>query len=262
MYYRARKKTEKRHERDGTTQRRLRESRWTASRARRLSRHYLDRAIKCRQRRVHRSHDSRINGSDVPWRNAFRTAANAIVPRSYRRIFDGAARARDAYRANSIYRCLYIGAVIQLEHPTDVSHTCVPRGRVVSDPLGDFPRSMIGCTANLDALIKRATYRNSICSRNAECRVSRRRSKSRAKLEKSPGLVDDGGSCYERCESQVTGAQSSATAPRRKKIAILRLLLRSKKRQKRRRESATSETRPAIKEQQVKQGQQRCKLQT
>lgn len=35
-----------------------RSPRWTASRARRLSRHYLDRAIKCRQRRVHGGMDS------------------------------------------------------------------------------------------------------------------------------------------------------------------------------------------------------------
>jgi len=64
--------------RDGTTQRPA-----TMSRARRASRHYLERAIKCRQRRVRGTDgparlDSRINDSDVPWRNAFRTAARLM----------------------------------------------------------------------------------------------------------------------------------------------------------------------------------------
>jgi len=89
IYCRARKKTEKRRERDRTTQRRLRrlESRgWTASRAQRLSRHYLDQTINYRQRRVHRCTDnsartlldSRINDSDILWRNTFRTAARSL----------------------------------------------------------------------------------------------------------------------------------------------------------------------------------------
>lgn len=91
------------------------------SRARRLSRHYLDRAIKCRQCRVDRSHDSRINDSDVPWRNAFRTASRSqrrttTQMRLFRvrtaefskRAGEARACARDAvaYKTNSIYRYL------------------------------------------------------------------------------------------------------------------------------------------------------------
>jgi len=299
VYRRAGKKLEKRRERDGTTQRWPREP-WIAGGRRvvRLSRHYLDRAIKRRQRRVHRGTDSsartdsRINDSDVPWRNAFRKAKRRATSKCDCSAFrtaefserGGGARARVVtLQTNSICSMLTLTRWTQLEHPTDVSrdvrHTCAPREvtwspRIRPMILCDFSRDrratipIIGVQRFPTRWWKffRVRLKPDMRAKREMPSVAQSRSHDgTAKLEKSPGFVDGNGSCYERCETRSRG---NGSAIERDSLSIPKgIILRcdsfaSEKRtererereRKRRRQSAASETRLAIEEEQVKQG--------
>lgn len=119
---------------------------------------------------------------------------------------------------------------IRFEHPTDISRN-VSHVRPVGATWSRRPMIVILLDETRNALTKVSGDRNPICGRSAECRASRRRSRSaytrRRGETREAALLDDDGSRYSSRGANravgVTGAQSSATARAfRKQIVIPR----------------------------------------